>query len=71
MGVIAVRLTLNDTEAAELKETLVTVLDEMAVELRRTEGHDYRRLLKGRRDTLHGVLVQLEQAMAAPQEHVG
>ena len=65
------RLTLNDTEAAELKETLVTVLDEMAVELRRTEGHDYRRLLKTRRDTLHAVLVQLEQAMAAPPERVG
>ena len=40
MGVIAVRLTLNDTEAAELKETLVTVLDERAMELRHTDSHD-------------------------------
>ena len=40
------RLTLSDTEASELKDTLVTVLDDMAVELRRTEGHDYRRMLK-------------------------
>ena len=70
MGVIAVRLTLNDTEAAELKETLVAVLDGRAVELRHTDSHDYRRLLKTRIDTLHGVLVQLEQAMAAPQERV-
>lgn len=70
MGVIAVRLTLNDTEAAELKETLVTVLDEGAVELRHTDGHDYRRLLKTRMDILRGVLVQLEHAMAAPQERV-
>ena len=62
-------LTLTDTEASELKDTLVTVLDDMAVELRRTEGHDYRRMLKLRRDTLHGVLVRLEQDMATPQEH--
>ena len=55
------RLTLTDIEAAELKETLVTVLDDLAVELRRTEGHDYRRLLKIRRDTLHGILVQLDR----------
>ncbi|MGZ4620151.1 MAG: hypothetical protein ACXV5Q_16420 [Frankiaceae bacterium] len=62
------RLTLTDTEASELKDTLVTVLDDMAVELRRTEGHDYRRMLKTRRDTLHGVLVRLEQDMATPRE---
>ena len=62
------RLTLSDTEASELKDTLVTVLDGMAVELRRTEGHDYRRMLEPR-DTLHGVLVRLEQDMATPREH--
>lgn len=62
------RLTLTDTEASELKDTLVTVLDDMAVELRRTEGHDYRRMLKIRRDTLHGVLARLEQGMATPRE---
>ena len=62
------RLTLTDTEASELKDTLVTVLDDMAVELRRTEGHDYRRMLKIRRDTLHGVLVRLEQEIPAPRE---
>ena len=66
---IAVRLTLSDTEASELKDTLATVLDDMAVELRRTEGHDYRRMLKTRRDTLHGVLVRLEQDAATPREH--
>ena len=62
------RLTLSDTEASELKDTLVTVLDDMAVELRRTEGHDYRRMLKIRRNTLHGVLVRLEQGMPMPRE---
>ena len=62
------RLTLTDTEASELKHTLVTVLDDMAVELRRTEGHDFRRILKTRRDTLHGVLVRLEHEMPAPRE---
>jgi hypothetical protein len=67
--VISVRLTLTDTEASELKDTLVTVLDDMAVELRRTEGHDYRRMLKIRRDALHGVLVRLEQEMATQPEH--
>ena len=71
MEVIPVRLTLTEIEAAELKETLVTVLDDLAVELRRTEGHDYRRLLKIRRDTLHGILVQLDREGAALQELIG
>jgi len=54
-------LRLTDTELYTLKEVLEKDIAELRVEIRRTDSHDYRKILKRKEDTLKKIYDSLNK----------
>ena len=57
-------LELSDEEVEVLREVVAHVIGEMNMEVFRTDTHDFKQLLKHRREVLERVLTRLEPSPA-------
>jgi hypothetical protein len=62
-----IELTAEESEV--LREFLQHKVDEADVEMFRTDTHDYKQMLRHRREVLHNLLVKVSCAPAEPAAH--
>ena len=60
------RVELSEPERATFEDVLQSELPKLEIEIERTDGHDFRELLKHRRDILRSLLHKVGEPVRIP-----